>query len=42
MKDRVIAVTQAIVRAAYVDDAKEDAEVAKDKHRKLLAGSPQT
>ena len=42
MKDRVIAVTQATVRAAYVDDAKEDAEVAKDKHRKLLAGSPQT
>ena len=33
--DQVIAVSQRIVRAVYVRDAKEDAEVAKDKRRKL-------
>ena len=42
MKDQVIVVSQRIVRAAYVEDAKEDAEVAKDKRRKLPAGVPQS
>ena len=35
MKDQVIAVVQRIVSAAYVGDAKKDAEVAKDKQRKF-------
>ena len=37
MKDQVIDTTQRIVSAAYIGDANEDAEVAKDKRRKLLA-----
>ena len=35
LMDQVIAMSQRIVRAVYVRDAKEDAEVAKDKRRKL-------
>ena len=38
MKDQVIAMSQRIVSPAYVGDAKEDAEVAKDKLRTLPAG----
>ena len=38
MEDQVTVVSQRIVRAAYIGVAKEDAEVAKDKGRKLPAG----
>ena len=38
MEDQVTVVSQRIVRAAYIGVAKEDAEVAKDKCRKLPVG----
>ena len=37
MEDQVTVVSQRIVRAAYIGVAKEDAEVAKDKQKKLPA-----
>ena len=37
MKDQVTVVSQRIVRAAYIGVAKEDAEVANDKQKKLPA-----
>ena len=42
MKDQMEAVSQRSVRAVHVRDAKEDAEVVKDKCRILQAGSPRS